>query len=215
MRAWCLEVKRRVSDPLHRVSHSTKVQNRVTQFHTYSELELFRHIATGDETAFRNLVAIYNPVLFPGVYRIVKNTGVCEDILQETYLRIWIYRDKLPNIENPRAWILKIAYLRAFSFLRATKNQLRLKENIKGNLSCSFEEMEELLDFNRLSNLVKTAVSKLPVQQRRVYKLSREYGYSQNEIADVMGLAPQSVKNTMGRALQFIRDYVRKSGHLL
>jgi len=187
----------------------------LTQFHTYSELELFSHIAGGDEAAFHRLVNIYNPVLFPGVYRIVKSTVVCEDILQETYLRIWLYRDKLPSIENPRAWILKIAYLRAFSFLRASKNQLRLKENVSEKLSGSFEEMEKSLDFNTLSKVVKTAVSKLPPQQRRVYRLSRESGYSQNEVAELMGLAPQSVKNTMSRALQFIRDYVRKSGHLL
>jgi len=182
---------------------------------TYIELLLLRQIAGGDEKAFRSLINIYNPVLFPGINRIVKDTEVSEDILQETYLRLWLYRDKMPAIENPRAWILKIAYRRAFTFLQVSKNQVKIKEGVSRHISGSYVEMEKSLDFNTLNKLVISAVSSLPPQQKRVYQLSREEGYSQNEIAGMMGLAPQSVKNTMGRALQFIRDHITKSGYLL
>lgn len=181
----------------------------------YLELQLFQQIAAGDETAFRSLINIYNPVLFPTLNRIVKDSEVSEDILQETYLRVWLYRDKMPSIENPRAWILRIAYSRAFTFLQVSKNQFKVKEGISQRISGSYVEMEKSLDFNALNNLVQTAVSRLPPQQKKVYQLSRGEGYSQNEIAEIMGLAPQSVKNTMGRALQFIRDHITKSGYLL
>ena len=181
----------------------------------YIELLLFQQIAAGDENAFRSLINIYNPVLFPGIHRIVKDPEVSEDILQETYLRLWLYRDKMPTIEHPRAWILKIAYRRAFTFLQVSKNQVKIKEGISRHISGSYVEMEKSLDFNTLNKLVITAVSSLPPQQKRVYQLSREEGYSQNEIADMMGLAPQSVKNTMGRAMQFIRNHIAKSGYLL
>ena len=182
---------------------------------TYIELLLLQQIAAGDEKAFRSLVNIYNPVLFPGINRIVKDTDVSQDILQETYLRLWLYRDKMPTIENPRAWILKIAYRRAFTVLEVSKNQFKIKEGISRHISSSHVEIEKSLDFNTLNNLVKTAVSRLPPQQKKVYQFSRVEGYSQNEIAEMMGLAPQTVKNTMGRALQFIRDHITKSGYLL
>jgi RNA polymerase sigma-70 factor (ECF subfamily) len=182
---------------------------------TYIELLLLQQIAAGDEKAFRSLINIYNPVLFPGINRIVKDPEVSQDILQETYLRLWLYRDKMPTIENPRAWILKIAYRRALTFLQVSKNQFKIKEEISRHISSSHVEIEKSLDFNTLNNLVKTAVSRLPPQQKKVYQFSRVEGYSQNEIAEMMGLAPQTVKNTMGRALQFIRDHITKSGYLL
>lgn len=182
---------------------------------TYIELLLLQQIAAGDEKAFRSLINIYNPVLFPGINRMVKDPEVSQDILQETYLRLWLYRDKMPTIENPRAWILKIAYRRAFTFLQVSKNQFKIKVGISRHISSSHVEIEKSLDFNTLNNLVKTAVSRLPPQQKKVYQFSRVEGYSQNEIAEMMGLAPQTVKNTMGRALQFIRDHITKSGYLL
>lgn len=176
---------------------------------------MLQRIAEGDERAFRKLIEIYNPILFPGINKIIRDPHVCEDLMQETYLRIWLYRDKLPRIENPRAWILKIAYLRAFSYLRAIRNQTILKENLAQKNPGASNDMQEAIDFNTLNTLVATAVSKLPVQQKRIYQLSREGDYSQNEIAEMLGLAPQTVKNTMGRAIQFIRDYISKSGYLL
>ena len=187
----------------------------MTHFQKYIEVNLLQRIADGDEKAFRKLVEIYNPILFPGINKIIRDPHVCEDLMQETYLRIWLHRDKLPRIENPRAWIMKIAYLRAFSYLRAIRDQIIWKENFAQKNPVSSNDMQEALDFNTLSKLVATAVSKLPVQQKRVYQLSRESDYSQNEIAAILGLAPQTVKNTMGRAIQFIRDYIRKSGYLL
>ena len=182
---------------------------------TYIELLLLQQIAAGDEKAFRSLINIYNPVLFPCINRMVKDPEVSQDILQETYLRLWLYRDKMPTIENPRAWILKIAYRRTFTFLQVSKNQFKIKEGISRHISSSHVEIEKSIDFNTLNNLVKTAVSRLPPQQKKVYQFSRVEGYSQNEIAEMMGLAPQTVKNTMGRALQFIRDHITKSGYLL
>ena len=181
----------------------------------YDELYLFQQIAGGDEKAFRNLIDVYNPILFPTINKIVKDTGVCEDIMQETYLRIWLYRDTLPSIEKPRAWILKIAYLQAFTFLRINKKQFKIKEEVYENTSAANVDMEKTLDYNLLSRLIKAAVSALPDQQKKVYKLSREEGLSLDEIAETMSLAPQSVKNTMSRALQFIRNYIVKSGYLL
>jgi RNA polymerase sigma factor (sigma-70 family) len=187
----------------------------LTHFQKYIELNLLQLIADGDERAFRKLVEIYTPILFPGLNKIIRDAHVCEDLMQETYLRIWLHRDKLPGIENPRAWILKIAYLRAFSYLRSVRNQTILKENLAQKNPVASNDMQEAIDFNTLSKLVATAVSKLPVQQKRVYQLSREGDYTQNEIAEILGLAPQTVKNTMGRATQFIRDYISKSGYLL
>ena len=62
---------------------------------------------------------------------------------------------------------------------------------------------------------IKKAVEELPRQQKNVYRLRRESGYKTAEIARTMGLSEQSVKNTLVRALKFIREYLEKAGHTL
>jgi RNA polymerase sigma-70 factor (ECF subfamily) len=79
--------------------------------HSYSQedKELFQLISEGDETAFRQLFHLYAPRFRALALRITQTAAVTEDIIQETFLRLWISRDKLKEIEHPPAWLLRIA----------------------------------------------------------------------------------------------------------
>lgn len=183
-----------------------------------NEKELFRLIAEGDEAAFRKLFHQYVPLLYPMMQKITRSDTVTNDIIQETFLRVWMNRDKLPGIEYPRAWILRIAYYRAFTFLRDQATRQNALNNIaaaKNGVTDLQNDTEERMSYRNLSALVKEAIRQLPAQQKKVYQLSREKGYKTVEIARQMNLSEQSVKNTLGRALKFIRGYLEQSGYWL
>ncbi|HEY0274178.1 MAG TPA: hypothetical protein VGC22_13385 [Chitinophaga sp.] len=66
------------------------------QGHTIDDKDLFHQIAKGDETAFRRLFHRYVPGLRPLVLPPpTKTAAVTDDIIQETFLRLWLSRDKL------------------------------------------------------------------------------------------------------------------------
>lgn len=182
----------------------------------YSERELILAIAEHDPVAFQQLFASYYPQLYPQIKKITQSDLVTEDLLQETFLKVWINRDKLPEIENLRAWILRIAYYQAFTYLRRQSlherkvNQLTTSEGTKPGT-----QTEDLLSFRELKKAVAEAIRKLPPQQKKVYLLSREQGLKNREIADVMNLSEQSVKNTLVRALKLIREEVERAGHVI
>lgn len=182
----------------------------------YSERELILAIAEHDPVAFQQLFASYYQQLYPQVKKITQSDPATEDILQETFLKVWINRDKLPEIENLRAWILRIAYHLAFTFLRR-----QLLHERKVNLLIAGEETkqglqtEDLLSFRELKQTVGEAIQKLPPQQKKVYLLSREQGLKNKEIAKELNLSEQSVKNTLVRALKLIREEVKKAGHVI
>lgn len=182
---------------------------------SYDEALLLQQIAEGNETAFRKLFAIYVPFLQPTLRRILTNDDVSDDIIQETFIRIWIHRDKLPGIENPRSWVLRIAYYRAFNYMRNLQVRAKALETFSRNKQVEGSELDDTLAFKALSKLVSTAVSQLPEQQRKIYRLNREHGMSISEIATQLSLSPQTVKNTLGRAMIFIRDFIEKNGYLL
>lgn len=180
----------------------------------YPDKELLLLIADGDEKAFRQLFESYLPMLYPLIFKIVKQEAVAEDIFQETFLRLWIYRHKLPEIENPRAWIFRIAYHQAFTWLRkdAMRNKTTQAFGESAAATINAQETEQVLSFRKLESLVKEAIRKMPAQQQRVYLLSRERGLKTDEIAREMNLSVQSVKNTMVRALKTIEGYLNNAG---
>lgn len=182
----------------------------------HNERELFAKIAEGNEIAFKELFHLYIPLLYPVIFPIIKLGDATEDVIQETFLKLWIYRDKLPEIETPRAWIFRIAYHQAFTLLRKNANQQKLSKKIASSQKIDFlkNEQEELMSFKALAKQVKEAVNQLPTQQKKVYQLSRDKGLKIEEIAKEMNLSQQTIKNTLVRALKFIRAHVKQSGLL-
>ncbi len=187
----------------------------LTDSHSYNERLLLQQIAEGNETAFRKLFTIYVPFLQPTLRSIVKDADASDDIIQETFIRIWLYRDKLPAIENPRSWVLRIAYNRAFNYLRNRQTHNKAVQFLSLSDHRTDADPDDVIAFNTLSKLVNTAVSNLPPQQNKIYRLNREHGMSIDKIATHMELSPQTVKNTLSRAMAFIRDFIEKKGYLL
>lgn len=180
-----------------------------------NEKELFQQIADGNENAFRELFTLYMPQVYPMIFRMVEDADMAEDILQDTFLSVWTNRGKLPGIGNPRAWLLRIAYYKSLTALRNLKTHRKAAEAISIELRSPLTNSttEESLTCKAIVRLVRQAVEEMPPQQRKVYLLSREKGYNTREIAGIMELSEQSVKNTMVRALKFIRASLEKAGY--
>lgn len=151
------------------------------------------------------------------ILKVTKIESVAEDILQETFLKLWISRDKLVEIENPRAWILRIAYHQAFTFLNKKAIHQKAVDSLAGKAKPGLlrSETEEAIAVKSLERLIRQAISALPGQPKKVYQLSRDAGLKIPEIAEQLNLSEQTVKNTLSRALKSIREYVEKAGYTL
>ncbi len=184
---------------------------------SHTDKALFRQIAEGDEAAFRELFHAYVPQLEPLVMHLTKTASVTEDIIQETFLRVWLNRDKLADIENPRSWLLRIVFYQSFSWLR----KQAVHHKAINALSHSREEgegrssTEEAVAFTAMLRVVGEAVQQLPTQAKRIYLLSREKGLRIPEIAEQLHLSPNTVKNSLVRSLQAIRKHMEAAGHWL
>lgn len=174
--------------------------------------QLFQLISEGDETAFRQLFHIYVPHLRTMAFRIIQNESVTEDIIQETFLRLWISRDKLKAIEQPRSWLYRIALYQCFTYLR--------KQAVHHKAVASLTPVEpvfspeEDMTYAFMKEQVGIAVQQLPPQAKRIYLLSREQGLKIPEIAAQLSLSPNTVKNSLVRSLHSIRGHLEQLGML-
>lgn len=186
----------------------------LNQMTPYEEKQLLNSVAEGDETAFRLVFDYYGQLLFPYLRRLLRSAEPAEEIVQETMLRVWLSRDRLPEIEFPTPWVFKIAANLAYNTL-----QRRLKE--EGILRSlvpaaeSSEDPEARRQFRELVRLTREAIRLMPPERRRIYLLSRDAGLDRHQIAEQLHISPSTVKNTLTSAIASIRDYLQKAGYCL
>lgn len=180
---------------------------------TYNEDELWLQLANGNEEAFSRIVHHYYPRLLPFAIKITKSKHIAEEIVQDVFLRLWENRVDMQDISLPGAWLFRVAGNLSLNWLKRAALEGRILQQLKPQESGDM--VNEYLDFRQSSEQLKAAVNNLPEQQKKIFKLSKEDGLSNQEIANLLGLSVSTVKNHLTRALQTLRENMGSSNLLL
>jgi len=170
------------------------------------DLQLFQRISAGDEEAFSTLFHQYTPKLLPFVIKLTRNEQATAELIQETFMQLWLQRTQLNNVENPSAWIYRIASNLSVNYLKTFANRKRLLSKIdppEGMI-----HPDDQMETKELAQLIHKAILLLPERRQEVYRLSREEGFSHQQIAEKLTISTNTVKNQIGTALKFIQQYI-------
>jgi RNA polymerase sigma-70 factor (family 1) len=190
---------------------SPKKYSTVMKEPAYQEKELFARIAKGDEAAFALLFNLYLPKLYPFIIKFTRSEQAALEVVQETFIRVWLNRDKLGEIENPGGWLYKVASNECHTYARKMALHAKFSWPLTTELGTAIAT-EDWLDLKQLNHLISEAVDKLPPQRKMIYHMSRNEGKSIPEIATALGISPNTVKNALVASLKFIREYLVKCG---
>jgi RNA polymerase sigma-70 factor (family 1) len=180
----------------------------------HNEKELLRLVAEGDELAFRQLFENYTPKLKAFFLKMTKETSLARELVQETFLNIWLYRDSLAAVEKPSTYIYRIASNVAIAHFRKEDLQRKLVAAMPDTEPVDERDSHGMLRLKEVQEIIDTAVKQLPPQQQQVFRLSREQGLSRTEIANKLGLAEKTVRNHLSLSLKSIQQFLREN-HLL
>jgi RNA polymerase sigma-70 factor (ECF subfamily) len=179
-----------------------------------NEKDLLLRIAEGDELAFGQLFRLYYPRLLSFISRFDQNAHNVDEAIQETFIRVWISRDQLSDIDNFRAWIFTIASRETIALMRKHLLIQRVSRDFLMNQSSlDLETPAEIADAGEIKRLVEEAIARMPPARRRVYLMSRAEGLKPAEIASRLNLSVNTVKNTLVTALHDIRKFLALHGH--
>ncbi|MEO5891667.1 MAG: RNA polymerase sigma-70 factor [Ferruginibacter sp.] len=186
----------------------------LTTLNNTSEKELLQQVAEGNEISFGKLFQLYGDSIHAHIFALIKVQAPAEDLVQDTFLKVWLHRDQLPSIENFRLWLFRIGYNLAFSYLRSSTLQVKGLGRYaqKYGLQDVRSHTQEYVESNELNKVIATAIQSLPEQQQNIYLLSRQSGLKIEEIATQLGLSPQTIKNNIGKALQVLRQAIELAG---
>ncbi|MBC9934935.1 RNA polymerase sigma factor [Chitinophaga qingshengii] len=175
----------------------------------HNEQQLLLRVSEGDETAFQQLLYAYSDRLGAFVYKLTHSREVAQEIVQDTFIKVWHKRATLPEVGHAGKYLFIIARNLTYNHIRdQARMTLKYQDWLQDmeNSDATPGDDEGLAQY---LPVIEQAVSQLPPQQRKVFELVRKQGLSHKQIAEQMQLSPESVKKYRKLALQFIREYVR------
>ncbi|HEY8388054.1 MAG TPA: sigma-70 family RNA polymerase sigma factor [Parasegetibacter sp.] len=180
----------------------------------HNEIELLRLVADGDETAFRQIFYIWHQKVAGYLIGWTKSQTLTEELLQDVFLKLWMNRDRLRQVENFDKYIFVVSRNKAFNALRQiARERNRFREWVKLAEDVDSEEVPR--PSNDLIPLIETAVQQLPGRQRKVYELKYKQGLKYEEIGRKMGIAAETARKHMQAANKAIALYVKRTVPLI
>ena len=164
----------------------------------------------GNKRAFAELMTRYQTRLVNFVYRTIGDRERSEDLVQETFVRVYRHLHRFDQSKKFSTWIYTIASNLSKNELRnRSRNPLVLFQTIKTNWESDHRPLEwedntyrpdDLFRKRHLREMVERAVELLPEHHRRVFVLRELEGKTYEEIADITGVNLGTVKSRLNRA---------------
>lgn len=142
--------------------------------------------------------------MYASALRLTGNTQEAEDLVQETFLRLWVKRNSLPELQSDEAFCL--ITMRNLFLDTVRRRHLVEAEQEVSNFNISEQEtVTQGIDERDTVNQVKSIISRLPEKQRRVITLRDVEGYSFKEIQQITGLSDINMRVLLSRARKTVK----------
>lgn len=179
------------------------------------EQALLCRVAQGDKTAFTELFDRYQAVVYDFALKFLRSKTQAEEIVQQIFMKIWLSREKLPEIENFAAYLNRATRNQSYSVLRSIAAESLRAEALSVVMPREELTTENDIFFNESSSILRKIVETLPPQRKLVYELCHEEGLKYDEVAEKLNISPGTVHKHMKLALKTIRDHFSEMTLLL
>lgn len=173
------------------------------------EAALLERLRGRDPDAMGILYDRYSRITYSLIYRVVRNQSVAEDLVQETFIRVW---NRIQGFDHQKGalgpWILTVARNRSIDYVRSVDGRMSANslEVEKMENPAVFSNLEgELMNMDRVRSL-KAAFERLDANQRLVLELAYFEGMSQTEMASKLQKPLGTVKTWVRQALKALRE---------
>ncbi len=173
----------------------------------HTDRQLIALLNAGDKLAFTTIYNRYWKRLFTAAANKVDDLQEAEDIVQQLFITIWDRRRVLEitsSLESYLAVAVKYRVLKSLD--RSFKRQHFSDEAANAALGeVEDDSMQQWLEFQEIKARLNVLVDALPEKCQLVYRLSREQGHSQKEIAEELNVSEKTVEWHMSKALKVLR----------
>ena len=177
----------------------------IKQNRTYTDQELVNGLIDGDEYAFQCIYERYAKALYRSAYQLLKDKELCEDLLQELFINLWIKRESL-HISSLKPYLYVSMKNQVLMAIRSKRRFL--DEELLLELKAP-EATEDYIHTKELQETLKKEIDLLPKRCKEIFSLSRIDQLSNREIAERLQISIKTVENQMTIALRAMKIFLQ------
>jgi len=197
--------------------------NNKTSIKDIDEREIIRLILNGDKNYFKLIQKKYYSLIYNLIRKIIKDEDDIDDLVQETFIKVY---NALPNYQfnfNFSSWIFKIASNNCIDFIRRKKLNFvyidKTNEDEEDEFKFDIKDPsltpEEQLQNKERSQILKEAIKKLPKNYQQVLYLRHEEELDYKEISERLNIPLGTVKIHLFRARKQLLDILKNNDLLI
>jgi RNA polymerase sigma-70 factor, ECF subfamily len=180
-----------------------------------TDAQLAEQLAARNRDALEQLYERYGPHSYSVALRVLGDPAKAEDVVQDVFIRLWIEAGQFDAKRGSlRTWVLTSVRNRSIDYLRGRGAHERLEREIPEHVeavgvgSDPWQEVAQALE----QESIRRALGALPPEQRQAIELAYFGGYTQREIAEMIGVPLSTIKGRMRLGLEKLHSYLHGRG---
>lgn len=165
----------------------------------------FQSWINGDQKSFKILFEYLMPRFLALTAKVTKNKEEAEEITMNTFVQIWLMRERYKHVEAPVHYFFGILRQQIAAYLRKKK---RVTFELNDQHYDILPSNDQTIAIKELRECYQVALAKLTEQQRKVFQLSREQYLSNKEIAIALNISVHTVNNHIKAAIKVMRAHL-------
>ncbi|NDV81898.1 RNA polymerase sigma factor [Bacteroides sp. 51] len=171
----------------------------------------------GSYNDFKFLYEQFSGNLYGFAFSLVRSESLAKDIVQETFMKVWINRETIQPGLSFKSYLFKISRNLIIDEFRKQMSNPVFENYLDycDELQTSHHEIEQQIDFDLFILRLEEAKKKLTLRQREIFEMSKEQGLSSSKIAEELGISEQTIYNQLSTVMRILRKEIGGSLLLL
>ncbi len=170
-----------------------------------------------DERSFKRLFDIFAGRLYQFSFSFVKRKSVAEEVVSDVFLKVWINRSELVNIQNIKAYLFKSTYNTSLNYLDEMKRKNAVSlDDLEVDLGVDLICPETELINKELKSIIEQSIEDLPPRCKMIYKLAKVEQMKYRDIGELLDISVKTINHQLSIALkkigETIKSYLNEKG---
>ena len=170
------------------------------------EREILQKLRDGDSAAFEIIYNTYYEQLTGHLLRLLKSTELVKEVLQDTFMALWVHRTRVDENKSIKAYLFKIATNQAYNLFKRAAHDEKLKAHLSPTLEAGYNHVENYLLEKECEQRLQKILQQMPAKQRDVYTLCRIEGKSYEEVSRELNISTGTIHTHVKRANRFLKE---------
>ncbi|TKG95578.1 RNA polymerase sigma-70 factor [Puteibacter caeruleilacunae] len=174
------------------------------------EIALLEGVRRGDTRAFDKLYNIYSSKLYAFSLKILKSSGLAEEVVQDVFFKVWDKRNQIRTDLSFQSYLFTIAYNLIRDYYKEKHRKEQHMQQVAIEVCDSEMATGKRLNYQQIMSAIELLIKELPEKRKEIFLLSKKHGFTNAEIASELAISEQTVKNQLVSALKYIRAKINE-----